>query len=423
MSRTLGNKDADGSVSTTLQTLLLEHGFEDREASGEPGGLHFHLASPRETIEWDRFARSQGKTLVNKYRSHASLTRKSNLARAATSTPGMRHPQTFVITPMLLHAADEGLSAIQLDKRKAMRAKDAAAREEFSEIGAREPGGGCWIIKDAQGAKGDNIAVVEGIAAALAEVDGGAHQTACVVQRYVRAPLLLPGGRKFDVRCWVLFAPSMRVYMHRQGVCRTSSSEYSDDLSDTLAHITNHCVQEKHPDFGSHEEGNELFFDAFGRWLHTAHGVDFEAAVLPQLHAIIAHSAHAVYEQLRTPPDTTVGSFQLLGYDFLLDATYAPHLLEVNGSPAIAAVLNRTITADMLALLLAEHTPRAAAPPAAGATAAAPPAARPPLSPLETAQCASGADVTAQADRGAACAERPPNNGFQLVYTPGVPPA
>ena len=131
----------------------------------------------------------------------------------------MRHPETFVITPHFLHSPEDGLSAIQLDKRKAMRAKDATLREEFSANGM----GGCWIIKDAQGAKGDNIAVCEGVANALAEVDGGAHQTACVVQRYIRAPLLLPCGRKFDVRCWVLFSPSLRVYMHRQVWCAKRS--------------------------------------------------------------------------------------------------------------------------------------------------------------------------------------------------------
>ena len=156
------------------------------------------MASPRETIEWDSLARGLGTTLINKYRGHASLTRKSNLSRIASTAPGMRHPETFVITPHFLHSPEDGLSAIQLDKRKAMRAKNATLREEFSANGM----GGCWIIKDAQGAKGDNIAVCEGVANALAEVDGGAHQTACVVQRYIRAPLLLPGGRKFDVRCW-----------------------------------------------------------------------------------------------------------------------------------------------------------------------------------------------------------------------------
>jgi hypothetical protein len=89
---------------------------------------------------------------------------------------------------------------------------------------------------------------------AEAEVDSGRHSTSAVVQAYLSDPYLLPGGRKFDIRVWVLIDPAFRVYAHRLGVCRTSSVPYArDDLCNTLAHITNHCIQEGAECFGEHE--------------------------------------------------------------------------------------------------------------------------------------------------------------------------
>lgn len=85
-------------------------------------------------------------------------------------------------------------------------------------------------------------------------MDSGRHSTLAVVQAYLSDPYLLPGGRKFDMRVWVLIDPAFRVYAHRLGVCRTSSVPYvRDDLSNKLSHITNHCIQEGAEHFGEHE--------------------------------------------------------------------------------------------------------------------------------------------------------------------------
>ena len=44
-------------------------------------------------------------------------------------------------------------------------------------------------------------------------------------------PLLLRGGRKFDVRCWVLLDPDYKVYLYREGVLRTGAVAYSVTVS------------------------------------------------------------------------------------------------------------------------------------------------------------------------------------------------
>lgn len=40
-----------------------------------------------------------------------------------------------------------------------------------------------------------------------------------VVSKYVEQPLLLSGGRKFDIRCWVLLDHCYDVYLYRQVSC------------------------------------------------------------------------------------------------------------------------------------------------------------------------------------------------------------
>ena len=57
------------------------------------------------------------------------------------------------------------------------------------------------------------------------------------------------------------------VYLYREGVLRTASDPYTEDLSHVTAHLTNHSLQKEMSDnFGRYEEGNEMFFDAFDRY-------------------------------------------------------------------------------------------------------------------------------------------------------------
>ena len=67
-------------------------------------------------------------------------------------------------------------------------------------------------------------------------------------------------------RCWVLVDLHYSIYLYREGVLRTASEAYNDDLDHATAHLTNHSLQEQmSPDFGKYEEGNEMFFDDFDK--------------------------------------------------------------------------------------------------------------------------------------------------------------
>lgn len=401
--RALVNRDAAGSTSEALAAILVSSGLRPLPPDSPPvaaAAAAVYLAAPRDAVPWAQLEEGP-LTLVNKIRGHELLTRKSKLARLLRDHPAQPHPQTFVLVPEPLRAPKEGLSALQADKRRALAADDERercargarvrhtracdaqltpttralpiaaacerrARRSSALLGADAADPSCWIVKDAQGAKGDNIAICDSAAAAILEAESGRHGTAVVVQRYLRAPLLLPGGRKFDIRLWVLVDPDYRVFAHRQGVCRTSSVRYDpDSLRDTLGHITNHCVQERGAHFQQFEEGNELFFAEFDAVLREEAGVSFGEHVWPQLRGIVRDVAEAARDALAPPPaavgegkggvdgECGVRGWQLFGFDFLVGADKRVHLLEVNGSPAIAEKLRPRIAADLAHLLLA----------------------------------------------------------------------
>ena len=55
---------------------------------------------------------------------------------------------------------------------------------------------------------------------------------------------------------------------------------------------------------------------------------------------------------MQPPPDARVASFQLFGFDLMLDADFHLWLLEVNATPAVAAPLLERLVADLIELAI-----------------------------------------------------------------------
>lgn len=195
-----------------------------------------------------------------------------------------------------------------------------------------------WIAKHTAGAKGDGIKISSDLEELLDYIDD--QDKAYVIQRYINRPCLLGGDRKFDIRCWVLLDSSYNVFLFREGVLRTASDPYDpDDLSKVTSHLTNHSLQKDlSPNFGKYEEGNEMFFDEFNRYLMDKHGTSLETSVLPQIKEIIKRCFFLVKEKINTN-GLGYTCFQLFGFDFLLDEGLKVWLVEVNGAPACAQQL------------------------------------------------------------------------------------
>ncbi|XP_023377683.1 tubulin--tyrosine ligase [Pteropus vampyrus] len=162
-----------------------------------------------------------------------------------------------------------------------------------------------------------------------------------VIQKYLERPLLLePGHRKFDIRSWVLVDHLYNIYLYREGVLRTASEPYHvDNFQDKTCHLTNHCIQKEYSkNYGKYEEGNEMFFAEFSQYLTSALNTSLESSVLLQIKQIIRSCLTSVEPAISTR-HLPYHSFQLFGFDFMVDEQLKVWLIEVNGAPACAQKL------------------------------------------------------------------------------------
>lgn len=75
-----------------------------------------------------------------------------------------------------------------------------------------------------------------------------------------------------------------------------ASVKYSNDLSETYAHLTNHCIQEKHPEFGLLSKSNEIFFDQLDAYLREFTNWNVADHLIPQIESIVNLSLNSVKE-------------------------------------------------------------------------------------------------------------------------------
>lgn len=73
--------------------------------------------------------------------------------------------------------------------------------------------------------------------------------TVTYTSRYITPPLLL-GGRKFDIRVYLLVvAARPYVVLYADGYVRLSCASYNAASGDVTVHLTNQFQQKKHPDY------------------------------------------------------------------------------------------------------------------------------------------------------------------------------
>ena len=160
-----------------------------------------------------------------------------------------------------------------------------------------------------------------------------------VCQKYIERPLLID-GRKFDIRAFCLLVTDrkgrIQAYAHRScSYVRTSSTKYSlkpQDLAKKGVHLVNDGVQNKEESYGKFEAGNKLSLttfvtrvDAPANWL--------EETLIPRMEAIMRYTIDAAHARLN--PKKRQACFELLGFDFMLDADLRVDLIEINSNPCL----------------------------------------------------------------------------------------
>ena len=156
-----------------------------------------------------------------------------------------------------------------------------------------------------------------------------------LIQKYLDKPLLYY-GRKFDIRCYVLVDYCFNVFICREGHLKACSQNYDLNNLDIFTHITNYSLQKRCKDFAKYEQGNEISFKKFIELLDSINngkGKKIFDKIFNKMKEEIQLSMNSVGRKLKGIPK--VLSFQIFGYDFIVDEQYNPWILEINDNPGI----------------------------------------------------------------------------------------
>jgi len=174
-----------------------------------------------------------------------------------------------------------------------------------------------------------------------------------VIQKYIESPLLIQ-QRKFDIRVWVLVTQEMNCYFFKEGYLRTSSKKFILDPNNSdnkFVHLTNNAIQMNGNEYGKYEDGNQMSFKEFQAYINSCFSnkkINIERDIVSQIKNIIRKSYLSVRDKIN--PENRKCSFEIFGYDFMIDTEFIAWLIEINSNPCLeesskflTSLLNRMI--------------------------------------------------------------------------------
>lgn len=209
-----------------------------------------------------------------------------------------------------------------------------------------------FILKPPASARGQGISVIN----SYKQIPKSAkikrkqpNKTALIVQQYIANPCLLFNRTKFDLRVYVLLTSVMplRIYVYEDGLVRFASVKYSnhtDNLTDQFIHLTNYSVNKNNTNYVSNNDsnghsGNKWTLKTLWKYLsQTCPGIDVEQiwnSIIDMIIKTILSCENHVYKLVKQNLKSRYTSYELLGFDIMLDDSFKPWLLEVNISPSL----------------------------------------------------------------------------------------
>ncbi|XP_066214695.1 polyglutamylase complex subunit TTLL1 isoform X1 [Saccopteryx leptura] len=201
-----------------------------------------------------------------------------------------------------------------------------------------------WIMKPCGKAQGKGIFLINKLSqikkwsrdSKTSSFVSQSTKEAYVISLYINNPLLI-GGRKFDLRLYVLVSTyrPLRCYMYKLGFCRFCTVKYTpstSELDNMFVHLTNVAIQ-KHGDDYNHIHGGKWTVSNLRLYLESTRGREVTSKLFDEIHWIIVQSLKAVAPVMNNDKHC----FECYGYDIIIDDKLKPWLIEVNASPSLTS--------------------------------------------------------------------------------------
>jgi len=200
---------------------------------------------------------------------------------------------------------------------------------------------GTWIFKPHGRAQGRGIFLVNKLSQIkrLGPKGGGSGERnpldMYVICEYIDRPLLV-GGRKFDLRVYVVVASyrPLIAYIARAGFARFCNVKYSSEageLRNSEMHLTNVAVQKGGDQYNASHGNKWAMADVF-QYLAAVRGSAAAWKLREDMDFLVVHSLKAVQSVMISDKHC----FEMYGYDIMIDDDLKPWLLEANASPSLS---------------------------------------------------------------------------------------
>ncbi|CAG9317781.1 unnamed protein product [Blepharisma stoltei] len=188
-----------------------------------------------------------------------------------------------------------------------------------------------WIVKPGRKSRGRGIALFDNIDQIRQYTSGSKYW---VIQKYIENPLIIQ-KKKFDIRQWVLISNSdpLTVWIYQDCYLRFAVDDYQlDRLENKYMHLTNNSIVKNSDNFEDAEivgcmwHINQLkeYFEE--NWQRNV----WQDEIFPKIRKIVKMSLMSVGNLGRRQ-----SSFEIFGYDLMIDENLQPWLIEINSSPAM----------------------------------------------------------------------------------------
>ncbi|OMJ91801.1 hypothetical protein SteCoe_5585 [Stentor coeruleus] len=195
-----------------------------------------------------------------------------------------------------------------------------------------------WILKPGENTnRGSGIVICTALDQIKQEIAGMWHTV--IIQKYIENPFLVY-KRKFDIRCYALitcYNGIIQGYYYNEGYIRTSSKSFNlQNIDNLYIHLTNDAVQKHCDDYGKYESGNKMSYGELQKYLdiyYNSRPVNFIEEVGTKIKKIVKDTIKCAVPGIKKKMFSH--TFEIFGYDFLLDEEFKPWLLEVNTNPCL----------------------------------------------------------------------------------------